>query len=143
MGEVADSAERDFWRPPITGSSSETLTKPGMVEACDRCETEFMAGARFCHVCGASRPATSSATSPRNWARYLDFQSIKQRLNLSTAALIAFVIGVGCCLAAVAVGLIFSAQTLLDWQAVQAWRMQWLLASAVAFLAGILLNKRT
>jgi hypothetical protein len=35
----------------------------------------------------------------------------------------------------------YTAATVLDWQAVQIWRIEWLLASAAAFLAGILLKK--
>jgi hypothetical protein len=43
--------------------------------------------------------------------------------------------------AAVMTGLVYSANTLVDWQAVQTWRIEWLLAAAVAFIAGILLKK--
>ncbi len=44
-------------------------------------------------------------------------------------------------LLAIAVGFYFTAQTVLDWQAVQIWRIQWLLAAVAAFIAGILLKK--
>jgi len=37
--------------------------------------------------------------------------------------------------------LFFTAATVLDWQAVQLWRIEWLLGAAVAFVAGILLKK--
>jgi hypothetical protein len=141
MTEVAHNVEQEFWRPPVVSqpSAAVSVASSAMVEACDRCETEFMVGARFCHACGATRPTHSSHTRP--WTHHLDFQNIKERLGLSTPSLIAFVIGVGCILAAIAVGLLFTAQTVLDWQAVQVWRIQWLLASAAAFIAGILLNK--
>ena len=66
---------------------------------------------------------------------------IKDALGLSTGALIAFVIGVGCVLAAIGTGLMYTAATVLDWQAVQAWRMEWLLAAITAFVAGILLKR--
>jgi hypothetical protein len=39
--------------------------------------------------------------------------------------------------------LVFTATTVLDWQAVQVWRIEWLLAAAVAFLAAILLKRPT
>jgi hypothetical protein len=55
--------------------------------------------------------------------------------------MIAFLAGITCVLAAVLVGFIFSANTVLDWQAVQLWRIEWLLAAAAAFLAGILLKR--
>ena len=38
-------------------------------------------------------------------------------------------------------GAIYSVQTLADFQAIQSWRMQWLLAALVAFVAGILLKQ--
>ena len=37
-------------------------------------------------------------------------------------------------------GLVYTAATVLDWQAVQIWRIEWLLAAIAAFLAGILLR---
>ncbi len=74
-------------------------------------------------------------------ARQLEFQRIKDRVGLPTPALVAFLAGFACLLAAVLVGFIFSANTVLDWQAVQVWRIQWLLGSATAFLAGILLKR--
>ena len=46
-----------------------------------------------------------------------------------------------CLLGASAVGVIFSARTVLDWQAVQLWRIEWLLAAVAAFVAGCLLKK--
>lgn len=142
MAEVVHDAEREFWRPPIaTPSTPDAQAVPGMVEACDRCQTEFMVGARFCHVCGAARSTLAPSSLNRNWTWYLEFQNIKSRLGLCTASLIAFILGLGCVLAAVLVGLIFTAQTVLDWQAVQVWRIQWLLASLAAFIAAILLKK--
>ena len=46
----------------------------------------------------------------------------------------------GCILGAIAVGLIYSVQSLADFQAIQLWRLEWLLAALVAFAAGILLK---
>jgi hypothetical protein len=45
-------------------------------------------------------------------------------------------------IAAVFTGLLFNATTLLDWQAVQLWRIEWLLGSVAMFVAGILLKKK-
>jgi cytosine/uracil/thiamine/allantoin permease len=44
-------------------------------------------------------------------------------------------------MAAFAVGMIYSVQTFNDFQAVQLYRMQWLLGSIAAFAAGLLLKK--
>jgi hypothetical protein len=136
MSEVIHNAQQDYWRAPVVQAAT-----PGLVEVCDRCNTEFMVGARFCHVCGAARQAQAMAESGESWTRHLEFQNIQQRLGLSTAPLIAFVMGIGCALAALGVGLIFTQEKLIDWQAVQIWRIEWLLASGVAFLAGILLKR--
>ena len=147
MAGTAHNVPQEYWHPPASATAnSEPKLTTGLVEVCDRCETEFMVGARFCHSCGAARPTVAGATAPRimrvwMWARHLEFNAIKERLGLPPASLIAFFIGLGCVLAAITVGLVFSAQTVLDWQAVQVWRMQWLLAAAVAFIAGILLKR--
>jgi hypothetical protein len=47
----------------------------------------------------------------------------------------------GCLLAAITVGAIYSVQNLADFQAIQSWRIQWLLAALAAFVAGILLKQ--
>ena len=46
-------------------------------------------------------------------------------------------------MAAVGTGILFSVETVLDWEAVQSWRVQWLLAAIASFAAGILLKPAT
>jgi hypothetical protein len=75
------------------------------------------------------------------WLRYLHFHEIKRWIGLPTAALVAFLIGLGCVAGAVCVSLFFKAQTMAEFQAVQMWRIEWLLAATAAFVAGILLKK--
>jgi hypothetical protein len=74
------------------------------------------------------------------WLRYLHFHEIQRLIGLPTASMIAFIIGMGCVAGALAVGLI-TAKTLVEWQAVQYYRAEWLLAATAAFVAGILLKK--
>lgn len=148
-----------------------SLAVPAMAEACRSCGTEFLLGSRFCHSCGGKRPeALSGATQADaavmadlwqqgvrsahaaltawrgiefpSWLRYLHFHEIKSQLGLSTASLIAFVIGLGCVAGALLVGLI-TAKTLIDWQAIQFYRAEWLLAATAAFVAGILLKRHS
>jgi len=144
MSQVVDNARQEFWRPPL--AQPETAV-PAMVEVCDRCQTEFMVGAKFCHDCGAARQPRAYSFTHNNWSRaleflhVLEFHNVKEWLGLPLASLIAFFTGVGCILAAVAVGVIYSVQNLADFQAIQSWRMQWLLAALVAFVAGILLKQ--
>jgi len=142
-----------------------------MAEACPRCGSEFLSGSRFCHSCGGRRPEAISAATKADaaalaqlweqtvegihylltrwskiefpsWLNYLHFHEIKSRVGLSTASLIAFVIGLGCVAGALLVGLL-TAKTLVDWQAIQFYRAEWLLAATAAFVAGILLKKQT
>ncbi|HET7892899.1 MAG TPA: hypothetical protein VFL34_15325 [Candidatus Sulfotelmatobacter sp.] len=75
-----------------------------------------------------------------SWLRYLHFHEIQSRSGLSTASLIAFILGVGCVAGALLVGLL-NARTFVDWQAIQFYRAEWLLAATASFVAGILLKK--
>jgi len=146
-------------------------TMPVMAEVCPRCATEFLLGSRFCHACGGRRPDAISAAHRADaaviagwwqkgvngiqsmlgsiswrkvkfpaWMRYLHFHEIKARTGLSTGSLIAFVLGMACVAGALLVGLL-TAKTLVDWQAIQFYRAEWLLAATASFVAGILLKK--
>jgi hypothetical protein len=144
MADVIHNAPHEYWHPPIAPPTTAT---PAMVEVCEGCETEFIAGAKFCHVCGATRESKTVISHRLNWTRLLqllsalEFQNIKDGVGLSTPSLIAFFIGLGCVLAAISVGFIYSVQNLADFQAIQVWRIQWLLGALVAFAAGILLKR--
>jgi len=144
MSEVAQSASQEFWRPPVLPSGS---SKEALAEACGGCGSEFIAGARFCHVCGATRGAKLSKSAEHAWSdsldfvRALEFHRVKEWIGLSTASLIAFLLGAACVLAAMIVGVIYSVQNLADFQAIQLWRIEWLLGALVAFVAGILLKR--
>jgi len=135
MADVVRDAQHEFWRPPAVEAA-----RPGLVEVCDGCSTEFMVGSLFCHLCGTSceaRPLTST-----HCTLFFEFYNIKRTLGLSTASLIAFVVGMACLvMAGIAVGMIYSIQTFNDFQAVQLYRMQWLLGAIAAFAAGLLLKK--
>ena len=143
-----------------------------LADACPRCGTEFLLGSHFCHSCGKRRPASIDSSSNADaaemaglwqqavhaigsrvsgisrrrvqfpvWLRHLHFHEIKRNVGLSTPSLIAFLIGLGCVLGALLVGLL-TAKTLVEWQAIQYYRAEWLLAATAAFVAGILLNSR-
>lgn len=136
MSGAAHNLGQEFWRPPAQKAAATGL----VTETCPRCHTEFVTGARFCHVCGADREPQPSVESG-SISKYLDFALIRDALGLTTGALIAFIVGIGCVIAAIAVGFMYTASTVLDWQAVQVWRIEWLLAATVAFVAGILLKR--
>jgi hypothetical protein len=72
----------------------------------------------------------------------IDLTKLKEKLRLPTASLIAMFFGIACVLAAIVTGFYYTAKTLNDWEAIQAWRIEWLLAAAVAFILGILLKPK-
>jgi hypothetical protein len=76
-----------------------------------------------------------------NWMQYLHFHRIKRWIGLPTPALIAFMIGLGCVAGAISVSLVYRASNLAEFQAIQMWRIEWLLAATASFVAGILLKK--
>ena len=76
-----------------------------------------------------------------DWMQYLHFHEIKRWIGLPTASLIAFMIGLGCILGVLGVSLFYKASNLAEFQAIQMWRIEWLLAATASFVAGILLKK--
>jgi hypothetical protein len=142
---VHNDVRQEFWRPPVEELHARTaqLSSGLELELCERCQSEFVMGARFCHVCGTERNPLLEARVPK-WEKmrdYLATMHLPEVLGLgSIGSLIAFALGVVCVITALAQGL-RNPQTLLDWQAVQLWRIQWLLAGIATFLAGILLKK--
>jgi hypothetical protein len=75
------------------------------------------------------------------WLKYLHFHEIKRAVGLPTGALFAFFIGLGCVAGAIGVSFFHKAGNLAEFQAIQMWRMEWLLAATASFVAGILLRK--
>ena len=138
MSEVVHRVDQDFWQPP-RGPQAEAVTQSRAL-ACPECGTEFVVGSRFCHVCGAEREVVTESGS-RSFTDWLEFTRIRESIGLSAASLVCLIVGVACVIAAVATGFIYTANTVLDWQAVQVWRIEWLLAATVAFVAGILLKR--
>jgi hypothetical protein len=142
MAHAADSMQPEFWRPPMTTPRPQQVTAGvrSQLETCQTCGTEFVLGARFCHVCGAGRDAAAEIPNERHWMKAIDLTKLKEKLHLPTASLIAMFFGIVCVVAAIVTGFLYTANTLNDWQAIQTWRIEWLLAAAVAFILGILLK---
>ena len=76
-----------------------------------------------------------------DWLRYLHFHEIKRSIGLPMPSLIAFMIGLGCVLGVLGVSLFYRASNLAEFQAIQMWRIEWLLGATAAFVAAILLKK--
>ena len=135
--EAADQAQHDFWRAPIPVSAS--VTAPDRSATCG-CGTEFIVSSIYCHACGARRPGLRAA-STTEITGLSELAPLAERLGLTMPAVIAFLAGILCIVGALVVSVFFSARTLADWQAIQLWRIEWLLAAVAAFVAGCLLKK--
>ncbi len=143
---------------------------PEISAACAGCGTEFLIGARFCHACGQPRARQSEGAVPveadiwsrisailstsaaaltaawrkidfPDWLQYLHFHEIQRWVGLPTASFAAFLIGLGCIAGAIGVSLFYRASNLAEFEAIQMWRIEWLLAATASFVAGILLKK--
>ncbi|MGD0757497.1 MAG: hypothetical protein ABR921_01230 [Candidatus Sulfotelmatobacter sp.] len=184
MAELTHNAEQEFWQPPaamqMASPPQEVTPAPALSDACNRCDTEYLVGARFCHACGTPRVqpsqrqpytenqsaylsadflssdffvkgaaklrATAAGIRWRRvalpaWVQYLHFHQIKRWIGLPTPSLVAFFIGLGCIAGAIGVSLVYKPQNFVDFQAIQMWRIEWLLAATASFVAGILLKK--
>lgn len=142
MAHMAPNYEerQEFWKPAVSPRTSpETETTE---QVCQECGTDFIVGSRFCYVCGADRNTNLSDTTVTGLRSWIDFASLRDALGQSNASLIALIMGCACVIAAVVTGFVFTATTLLDWQAVQLWRIEWLLGAVAMFAAGFLLKKK-
>jgi hypothetical protein len=123
---------------------AEVLASRGRSEersaTCHRCGSEFIVSSLYCHACGASRPGVNAART-LEIPGFAELASLGERLGLTTPAVIAFLAGVLCVVGALVVSVFFSVRTALDWQAIQLWRVEWLLAAIASFVAGCLLKK--
>ena len=139
MPQTAHDLHQEYWSPPAgsrTPSAVPSSNTRTLASVCPECSTEFVVGARFCHVCGSERAHRMGARG--GW---LALHRVQAVLGLSFGSLVALVLGVVCLLSAMATGLMYTTTTLPDWEAVQVWRIQWLLAAGAVFLAGLLLKR--
>ena len=137
MAERARDVSEEFWRPAHTPRAG--VDSAFSAACCANCAAEFALGARFCHVCGALRePLTEPSW---RWTQCFEMDRMRQKLGLNLASFLLFAAACTCALGAILSGVIYRADTMLEWQAVQTWRIEWMLASAVALLAALLLKK--
>jgi hypothetical protein len=143
MPESVRGVSQDFWRPAQAPRIGIESAFPA--ECCANCGTEFTFGARFCHVCGLSRgPLSLPASRLHPWAGLgrllLGLKGLRERLGLTAPSFVLLLLAAGCALGALFVGVVYRVTTVLDWQALQAWRIEWMLGAIMALLAALLLR---
>jgi len=141
MPQAARSASQEYWRPadPATARIAGPILAEG---SCPDCGMEYAAGARFCHTCGKerNRPPVAPPT-PMSFADFFDVTMLRQRFGLSVPCLVFFILGITCLIVALSIGILYKPEILVQRQAMQFWRVEWLLGAIAAMLAGILLKK--
>jgi hypothetical protein len=137
MSETAREISQEYWRPAQQANRTE-YPVASVTPYCNMCGTQYATGARFCHVCGENREPEFQATGANRIAQALDFTTIRQKLGLTTTSLVLVAVAIGCVLGALLTGIVYSANTIAEFQAVQSWRMEWMLAALVALVAAIL-----
>ncbi len=144
MADMKREASQEYWRPaPSAGNPFSTLgSKARENEACcSVCSTPYATGARFCHFCGLSRESSNERRNPiKHW---LDLDAIRNRFGLSNASLVLVLAAAIFMIATMMTGLVYNTSTLAEWQAVQTWRIEWLLATVVALLTAMLFKAKT
>ena len=141
MPQAARSASQEYWRPadPAVARIAQPILAEGV---CPECGVAYPAGARFCHLCGTERnrrPGT--APSPITFADFFDIAVLRQRFGLSVPCVVFFIAGIVCMVIASGVGILYKAENLMQWQAMQFWRVEWILGAVAAMLAAIVLKK--
>src|SRR5579872_5027852 len=114
--------QTEYWQPADPESNSFMEAR-----VCSQCATEMAAGARFCHVCGATREGKKQSSvssvkesfvslmhSVNSRVRAIHWAEMFSAIGLNTSALIAFGAGVICLLCAIFVGAVYQVQTTLD-----------------------------
>jgi ribosomal protein L37E len=107
-------------------------------DLCRRCGAEFVVDSPFCRMCGRAKEGV--VREKKSVWQALDFYHLRQRLGLTIGAMVCLIVGLTCIGAAIATGFAYTANTFVEWQAIQAWRSEWLVAAGVAFICGILLK---
>ncbi len=144
MPDPGRELSQEYWRPPPT---AEALHSWGFqVQAneafCASCGTPYAAGARYCHVCGLAREDDLHADAQGRFMDWLDLDSIRAQFGLSTISLVLLVAATVFLLATLLTGVVYNTTTIAEWQAVQTWRIEWLLATVTALLAAMLFKTR-
>jgi hypothetical protein len=151
----------EFWKP---ATQPESRTASGAIRPyCPSCGTQLVPDSLYCHLCGDDRQAADDPEIGFHVPAHVRLASramlqvasnsvaglgsrlalLRDALGQTNASLATLFGGGFCLLAALFTGLFFNATTLLDWQAIQLWRIEWLLAAIALMIAGVLLKKQS
>jgi hypothetical protein len=141
--ETSRGTSEEYWRPATASGAS--LERNGLrmagTEFCSICGAPFSAGSHFCNQCGLNRGAVTPKAQWNLLSDWVDLDSIREHTGLPAISLgLATLAGI-CLMATIMTGLLYNTATLAEWQAVQTWRVEWLLASVAALLGAILFKK--
>ncbi|HYL92968.1 MAG TPA: hypothetical protein VEW69_07400 [Alphaproteobacteria bacterium] len=126
FGQTQAQEDQAFWRPLIASSSS-AVAEAQPTEKLWRAEKE---------------PEEHEAAPAKAASARLQLTVLRETLGQTWGSMIALFLGSGCLIAAVVTSFLFTPNTLLEWQAIQLWRIEWLLAAIALFAAGTLLKKK-
>ena len=144
MANVAPNLEerQEFWKPMVAPRPEVVPAGQTRPTACANCGSELVEGSLVCSHCGTDSKVLV-VNEPRRLAPvWLSLAAWRRVSGRTIASLAALVLGCVCIVAAVLTSYVFPATTLVDWQAVQLWRIEWLLAAIAILLAGILVKKK-
>jgi hypothetical protein len=137
----ASTRSQEYWRP-ADPHVARLIDPPSVETFCWNCGIEYSRAARFCHICGSRREPGLPGEAPPQPINVPGKKEtpLGSRLPLPLTSLLCFVLGIGCVIGAALMGAIYRTDTLVEWQAVQIWRIEWLLAALAALIAGLLLK---
>jgi hypothetical protein len=144
MADISREVSQEYWRQaPTPGKDFQTpgFQPQGNQAFCAVCGTPYAAGALFCHLCGLGREKDLRAKKRGLNLEWLDFDRIREQTGLSTISLVLVISAALFMLASVMAGLIYDTSTIAEWQAVQTWKVEWLLATVPTLLAAMLFKK--
>lgn len=138
MAEFSRELSQEYWRPAPSAGNQFSLQSfpPQAKEAfCVTCGAPYAVGARFCHLCGSGRTEDLHRARRSTIVDWFDLDALRKLFGLSTASLVFVSAAAMFLLAAAMTGLLYTTSTLAEWQAVQTWRIEWLLATVAALLS--------
>lgn len=128
-------SDEEYWKPVLTNRAN-AFPSSEQVKRCPACGKDFISEAKYCHACGTARIPAYKETD--YWNPSGSMQNVLKML-----ASVLFAAGLIFALVAAVLGWIYIPADSNGWQVLQNWRIEWLLASAIALLASLCLRIET